>query len=78
MYYSILKDGNVKGKQLPLTSYQVLEDWRGCVRPIKDKDKVIKVFDEWGLAVDGEDIPVRLRVIRKSQCLKSSNNPHFR
>ena len=57
--------------------YLLLEDWRGCVRVLRRGDKVMKVLDGWGLAVDNEEIPVRLKLIRQSEHFKRSKHPRY-
>ena len=56
-----------------LKGYTLLEEWRGCVRQLKNEEQVLKVLDQWGLAVD-EEVSVRLKIIRRSQYFRSSIN----
>ena len=44
----------------------MLEEWRGCVRELKSDDKVSKVLDQWGFPLEDKQLPVRLRVVRRS------------
>ena len=57
--------------KIQLKGYVLLEEWCGCVHQLKNEEQVLKVLDQWGLAVD-EEVPVRLRIIRHSQYFKSS------
>ena len=45
----------------------LLEDWGGCVSPLKSDEKVLKVLDKWGFPVEGEQVPVRLKVVERSK-----------
>ena len=49
-----------------------MEVWRGCVCPLKGNDKILRVLDKWGFPVEGETVPVRLKVVKQSQYLHNS------
>lgn len=57
--------------KIHLKGYLLLEEWHGCVHQLKNEEQVLKVLDQWGLVVD-EEVPVKLKIIRRSQYFRSS------
>ena len=35
--------------------------------PLKSDEKVLRVLDKWGIPVEGEQVPVRLKVVERSK-----------
>ena len=42
--------------------------------PLKNDDKVLRVLDKWGFAVEGEQVPVRLKVVERSEYFRHSTD----
>ena len=52
--------------------YTLVEVWRGCVRALKHDDRVLKLLDKWRFALEGEPVPVRLKLVKRSQNVQTS------